>query len=133
MREILKEEKTLSQIAVIYEIHPSLAAQWRDQALAGLVGIFSRGRESDRQAKEAAYEEERQGLYAEIGRLSMQLAWLKKAGKFIEYGRAPGVGGVGGERIERHDPVRVVEPEPEWVVLHSTPRHAARFAHQAAH
>jgi len=85
VREILKEDKTLSQVAAIYEIHPNLAAQWRDQALVGLVGIFSRARDSDWQAKEAAYEEEKQGLYAEIGRLSTQLAWLKKkAGKFIE-------------------------------------------------
>jgi len=29
VREILKEEKTLSQIAAVYEIHPNLAAQWR--------------------------------------------------------------------------------------------------------
>lgn len=85
VREILKEDKTLNQVAATYEIHPNLAAQWRDQALSGLVGIFSRARESDWQAKEAAYEEEKQGLYAEIGRLSTQLAWLKKkAGKFIE-------------------------------------------------
>ena len=85
VREILKEEKTLSQIAATYEIHPNLVAQWRDQALSGLVGIFSRARESDWQAKQAAFEEEKQELYAEIGRLSTQLAWLKKkAGKFIE-------------------------------------------------
>lgn len=79
VREILKEEKTLSQIAATYEVHPNLAAQWRDQALAGLVGIFSRARESDWQAKEAVYEAEKQELYAEIGRLSTQLAWLKKS------------------------------------------------------
>jgi len=85
VREILKEEKTLSQIAASYEIHPNMAAQWRDQALVGLVGIFSRARESDWQAKETAYEAEKQELYAEIGRLSTQLTWLKKkAGKFIE-------------------------------------------------
>ena len=85
VREILKEEKTLSQVAAMYEIHPNLAAGWRDQALVGLVGIFSRARESDWQVKAAAYEEEKQELYAEIGRLSTQLTWLKKkAGKFIE-------------------------------------------------
>lgn len=85
VREILKEEKTLSQIASEYEIHPNMAGQWRDQALSGLVGIFSRAKESDWQAKQAAFEEEKQELYAEIGRLSTQLAWLKKkAGKFIE-------------------------------------------------
>lgn len=74
VREILKEEKTLSQIAAAYEIHPNLAGQWRDQALLGLVGIFSRARESDWESKAAAYEAEKQELYAEIGRLSTQLA-----------------------------------------------------------
>ena len=47
VREILKEEKTLRQMAAAYKIHPNLAAQVRDQALVGLVGIFSRARESD--------------------------------------------------------------------------------------
>ena len=37
VRDILKEEKTLSQIAASYEIHPNMAAQWRDQALVGLI------------------------------------------------------------------------------------------------
>ena len=78
VREILKEEKTLSQVAASYEIHANLAAQWLSQARVGLVGLFSRARESDWQAKAAAYEEEKQELYAEIGRLSTQLTWLKK-------------------------------------------------------
>jgi putative transposase len=78
VREILKEEKTLSQIAATYEIHPNLAAQWRDQALYGLVGIFSRAKEEDWRTKEAAYEREKEELYAEIGRLSTQVNWLKK-------------------------------------------------------
>src|SRR5258707_14606282 len=85
VREILKEDKTLSQVAAVYEIHPNLAAQWRDQALVGLVGIFSRARESDWQAKEVPFEEENQELYAEIRRLSTQVTWLeKKAGHFVE-------------------------------------------------
>jgi putative transposase len=66
-------------VAASYEVHSNLAAQWRDQALGGLVRIFSRARESDWQAKVAAYEAEKQDLYAEIGRLSTQLTWLKKS------------------------------------------------------
>lgn len=80
VREILKEEKTLSQIAAHYEIHPNLAGQWRDQALAGLVGIFSKAKEADWQNKAAVHEQEKQALYAEIGRLTTQLTWLKKKG-----------------------------------------------------
>jgi len=85
VRELLREDRTLSQVAAVHGIHPNLAAQWRDQALAGLAGLFSRGQERDWAAKEAAHEQEKQELYAEIGRLTTQLSWLKKkAGKLAE-------------------------------------------------
>lgn len=78
VRELLREDRTLSQVAAAHGIHPNLAAQWRDQALAGLAGLFSRTHERDWAAKEAAYEQEKQERYAEIGRLTTQLSWLKK-------------------------------------------------------
>ena len=85
VREVLREDKTLSQVAAAYGVHPNLLSQWRDQALAGLAGLFSRARETDWAAKEATHEQEKQELYAEIGRLSTQLTWLKKkAGKLAE-------------------------------------------------
>jgi transposase-like protein len=60
LREILKEERTLSQIAAHDEIHPNLAGQWRDQALAGLLEIFSKAKEADWQGKATAHEDETQ-------------------------------------------------------------------------
>lgn len=85
VREVLREEKTLSQIAAAYGVHPNLVGQWRDQALAGLTGIFNRSQESNWAAKEAGHEREKQELYAEIGRLTTQLSWLKKkGGKYLE-------------------------------------------------
>lgn len=85
VREVLKEEKSVSQIATAYEVHPNLVTQWRDQALRGLPGIFNRQQDTDWAAKEAAHESEKQELYAEIGRLTTQLSWLKKkAGKLAE-------------------------------------------------
>lgn len=77
VREVLREDKTLSQVAAAHGLHPNLVSQWRDQALAGLTGLFSRPKESDWVAKAAAHEAEKQ-LYAEIGRLTTQLSWLKK-------------------------------------------------------
>jgi putative transposase len=59
-------------------VHPNLFTQWRDQALAGMAGLFSRAKETDWAAKEAAHEQEKQDFYAEIGRLTTQLSWLKK-------------------------------------------------------
>jgi putative transposase len=78
VRAALREDKTFSQIAAEYEIHPNQVSQWRDQALAGMSGLFSRSKETDWAAKEAAHEQEKQELYAEIGRLTTQLSWLKK-------------------------------------------------------
>jgi len=78
VREVLREDKTLSQIAANYGVHPNQVAQWRDQALAGLSGLFSNQQAADWQAKTVADEQEKQDLYAEIGRLSTQLSWLKK-------------------------------------------------------
>ena len=78
VREVLREDKTLSQVAAAYEVHPNLVAQWRDQALTGLASLFSRTKETEWAAKEAAHEREKQDLYAEIGRLTTELTWLKK-------------------------------------------------------
>jgi putative transposase len=78
VREILREDKTLSQVAAAHRLHPNLVSQWRDQALAGMASLFSRTKENAWAAKEAAYEQEKQELYAEIGRLTTQLSWLKK-------------------------------------------------------
>jgi putative transposase len=78
VREVLREDKTLSQVAAAHGLHPNLVSQWRDQALAGMAGLFSRAKETDWAAKEAAHEQEKQDLYAEIGRLTTQLSWLKK-------------------------------------------------------
>ncbi len=85
VKEILKEEKTLSQIASEYETHVNVISRWRDQALAALPGIFIEQSAQEQAAKEAAWEKEREELYAEIGKLTTQLTWLKKkSGRVLE-------------------------------------------------
>lgn len=85
VREVLREDKTLSQIASAYGIHPNQVSQWRDQALGGLASLFSRQQEVDAEKQEKAHEEEKQKLYAEIGRLTTELSWMKKKGiQFLE-------------------------------------------------
>jgi transposase-like protein len=78
VREILKEEKTLSQIASEYETHVNVISRWWDQALAALPGIFNEQPAQELAVKEAEWEKDREELYAEIGKLSTQLSWLKK-------------------------------------------------------
>jgi putative transposase len=77
--EILKEEKTLSQSASAYDIHPSLVRNWRALALNGLPSIFEQ--RDTRAATEAAHAQQVEGVYAEIGRRTTQVNWLKKVGE----------------------------------------------------
>jgi hypothetical protein len=58
----------------------NVISRWRDQALAGLPTLFDDRAAQQMSAKEAQWEQEREGYYAEIGRLSTQLSWLKKKG-----------------------------------------------------
>lgn len=80
VREVLREDKTLGQVAASHGLHPNVVAQWRDQVLNGLSGLFNNRQASEWATKEAEYEREKQELYAEIGRLTTQLSWLKKKG-----------------------------------------------------
>ena len=75
--ELLKEEETLSQIVSRHGVHPNLLRKWKAQALAGLPDLFS-DEEKGQRALAAEHQRQLDDLYAEIGRLTTQLTWLKK-------------------------------------------------------
>jgi transposase len=77
VQEIVKEEKSLNQLATEHGIHPNQLKRWKATVLEGLPSLFSK---TD-QAVQTAAEHERQvtELYAEIGRLTTELTWLKKS------------------------------------------------------
>lgn len=76
VQELLKEEKTLVQIASEYEAHPTQLKNWRAIALEGLPSLFEK-QDSTAEIK-AEYEQQQTDLYAEIGKLTTQITWLKK-------------------------------------------------------
>ena len=77
VQELLKEEKTLVQIASEYEVHPTQLKNWRALALEGLPSLFEK---QDTTAElKATYEQQQTELYAEIGKLTTQVIWLKKS------------------------------------------------------
>ena len=78
VKEILKEEKTVSQLSAEYGIHSSQLYKWRDQAVAGLPSLFNEQAEKNQAEKEAEWQKEREALYAEIGRLTTEKTWLEK-------------------------------------------------------
>lgn len=74
--ELLKETKTISQLSSEYGVHVTVLRDWKAIALKGLPDLFEK-RDSVTEAK-AAHERQLEDLYAEIGRLSTQLSFLKK-------------------------------------------------------
>jgi transposase-like protein len=76
VQELLKETKTISQLAAEHGIHPNLLGTWRATALQGLPSLFERRASLD--TAQAAYDQQVQELYAQIGRLTTQVAWLQK-------------------------------------------------------
>jgi transposase len=76
VQELLKEEKTLAQIASEYEVHPTQLKNWRAIAVEGLAGLFEK--QDSTVALHAAHEQQLTDLYAEIGKLTTQVTWLKK-------------------------------------------------------
>ena len=61
--ETFRGEKTLSEIAAENNVHPNLLSKWKKAAITGLPTLF---------------EEEKNELYKQIGKLTTEVEWLKK-------------------------------------------------------
>ena len=66
-------DKTTAELASKFAIHASQVTAWKKQLLAGVPELFADGR--SRQEDTSADEQE---LYEQIGRLKMEVEWLKK-------------------------------------------------------
>ena len=73
--EAAKELKTVSQIASDYQVNPGQVSQWKKQLQSQGATIFKNSSDSNQQQQQAKKEAE---LYEQIGRLKMELEWLKK-------------------------------------------------------
>ena len=74
--ELLKEEKTISQVAAEYKVHPNVLRDWRTLAIKNLAALFDK--HDDVGSLRIAYEQQLEDLYAQLGRLTSQLTWIKK-------------------------------------------------------
>ena len=74
--EMIKELRTVNEIATEYGVHPSVIAKWKKQLLEGIPLIFSKEFQENNKTKE--YEELIAMLYQKIGQLEVELEWLKK-------------------------------------------------------
>lgn len=72
--EAIKGEKTISELASQYELHPNQISNWKKQLLEGVPEIFSRSKKVAIKSQESQTDE----LYRQIGQLKVELDWLKK-------------------------------------------------------
>ena len=72
--EALAGRKTVNEIAGTYEVHPHQVASWKREAQDGVKVLFERKRGRRRVADGTDPD----ALYSQIGRLQVQVEWLKK-------------------------------------------------------
>ena len=72
--EAIRERQTVNEIAAESGVHPTQVSAWKREVMEALPAVLGRG-----EAVEAARRAEMEsGLYEEIGRLKVELNWLKK-------------------------------------------------------
>lgn len=71
----IADGKTIQQVAALFDVHPTQVQTWKKHLLVGAAEVFQAGVVSDDKLAQHAKEAE---LFEEIGRLNMELGWLKK-------------------------------------------------------
>ena len=70
----VRGDRTTSQLVSAFGVHATQIGQWRRRLLEGAAELFSEDRRREVQEQDALVAE----LYEQIGRLQMELGWLKK-------------------------------------------------------
>jgi transposase-like protein len=71
----IKGEKTLAELAQLYDVHPTQVTAWKAQLLDGAAGLFGSGSAS----KETALAVDLKTLHAKIGELTLENDFLSGA------------------------------------------------------
>jgi len=72
--EAIKEQKTSAELASLYQVHPGQIRNWKAVVLKGMLDLLSDRRKGKEQDNEKLIAE----LYRQIGKLKVDLGWLKK-------------------------------------------------------
>lgn len=80
--EMLKEVKSISEISSEYGVHATQLNRWRKEFLERAPEVFSSA--AAWAGERAQYEGKIEDLYSEVGRLTLELSWLKKKVRHVE-------------------------------------------------
>lgn len=72
--EALKDQRTLAELSSHFGVHVNQISSWKKQLLDGSLEAFSQGKKT----AEKDWGKEKEALFAQIGKLQMELEWLKK-------------------------------------------------------
>ena len=70
----VKGDKTVSELASLHGVHPTMIHGWRKQLVGNVAELFQSGVKTSSVEHEALQAQ----LYEQIGRLKTELDWLKK-------------------------------------------------------
>ena len=77
--EAIKGVRTLSELSAVHGVHPTVIGQWKRQLVEGAPEVFRRDSGSGVRSAETVTAP----LYQEIGRLKMELEWLKQSSERV--------------------------------------------------
>ena len=72
--EAAKQDEPITELAKRHQVHPVQISQWKKQLLDGMETLFQNGSAARQPDPEKIQAE----LYEQLGRLQMELAWVKK-------------------------------------------------------
>jgi len=78
--EAIKGERTISEIAGQFEVHPNQIIKWKKQLLENVSSLFSKKKDPEIEELKNLMEE----LYKKIGEQNIELEFLKKKYKQIQ-------------------------------------------------
>ena len=74
-----RQDKTIIQLAAQFKVHPIVISRWKAQLLDNAEQVFQ-----DKRTKKKSDDRTHDELYQEIGRLKVELDWIKKKSEMFE-------------------------------------------------
>ncbi|MGE4003752.1 MAG: transposase [Planctomycetaceae bacterium] len=76
----VRGDRTTAQLASEFGVHTTQVTAWKKRLLEGVTELFADGRRRSSENGEANEQE----LYEQIGRLKMEVEWLKKKSQVLD-------------------------------------------------